>query len=493
MIKLNNTIVDEKLRLIGFVAEGKGRDFDQFTDEKMVTPLKLQWFADRNFKNKQVAISADGIKQLNKFKINSLPMVALVGQEFVPVDNSIALTKRYLNSNNDVVGFDVLINGTEKPYSYKNVVDLSFWFNPSNFVIKNSATGNIFIAGKPGTRLEDLPTEVIGEKSQAKRTRSAAQPPTPNTGNVINEFDILDVYEYIQSVNGLILMLPNEKYKATGEATSKTADTFLEMGIGEVGSPFVQVGEIKLNANTRFKKPGIINIEFGGGRIPIQTYVWRTKTLFRNGDNHVKRFGAVIPKANSSEFIDKFSTGMVMTPITDTGVTQPFTALIGRNDVDFYEIDASKLGMLVKSKVSGSILSNEDIYNKMLEMHSLKLALKYLGTRAGLLKDLKAQGVQLYEAGGRNIMPLFASMSQEFRDKIEAEGVNLYDGSFTMTQKIDKTPKNGSGAEKEEDDTVSIQYMIDGLDAGKITYAQMKNNPAEQPLEVRNIIISVGL
>ena len=69
MIKLLNTIVDEKRRLIGFIAEGKDKEFDGFTDEKIVKPVKLQWLADRNFKNNQVAISKAGIEQLGNFKI----------------------------------------------------------------------------------------------------------------------------------------------------------------------------------------------------------------------------------------------------------------------------------------------------------------------------------------------------------------------------------------------------------------------------------------
>ena len=152
----------------------------------------------------------------------------------------------------------------------------------------------------------------------------------------------MDLYSYIQSLNGQVLMLPTEKYVRTGTATTAAASTFIEMGIGEVASPFIEVGETKLNANTNFKKPGMVNVPAGGGSIPVQTFVYRKKTIFRNGDNHIKKFGVVIPKSKSDEFVQAFSKGMVITPITDNNITQPFSALIGRNDVDFFEVTQLK-------------------------------------------------------------------------------------------------------------------------------------------------------
>src|SRR5690606_29102426 len=97
-----------------------------------------------------------------------------------------------------------------------------------------------------------------------------------------------------------------------------------------------------------------------------------------------------------------------------------------------------------------------------------KLIAKYLGTRGGVLKELKDAGVKLEEATGRKIMPMFAAMNDEFRNNIEACGINIYDGSFTSTQKVEKKDKDAG--EKVVDDTVSIQYAIDGEDAGKLTY-----------------------
>lgn len=492
MIKLLNTIVDDKRRLIGFIVEGKDKEFDGFTDEKIVKPVRLSWLADRNFKNNQVAISKAGIQQLGNFKINTLPMVAITPNGYVNVDNTITLLGRYI-SNNEVVGFHVAIAGEKANYTYKNIIDLSFWFKPKNFIVKNSSTGKLFIAGKTGIKLEDLPTEVIGEESKAKRTKSAAKEKTAVDGMVDNEFDIMDLYSYLSGIGGQVLMLPTEKYIRTGTATTAAASTFIPMGIGEIGSPYVKVGEVKLNANTNFKKPGMVNVPIGGGSIPVQTFVYREKTIFRNGDNHVKKFGVVIPKGNTEEFIKVFSKGMVVTPLTDNGITQPFSALIGRNDVDFFEVDASKVAMFSKDKINNSVLTNKQIYELVHRLYINKLIAKYLGTRGGVLKELKDAGVKLEEATGRKIMPMFAAMNDEFRNNIEACGINIYDGSFTSTQKVEKKDKDAG--EKVVDDTVSIQYAIDGEDAGKLTYKLISAKDSKVPAEVIaivNLIQSIG-
>ena len=485
MIKLLNMIIDEKKRLIGFIAEGKDKEFDGFTSEKIVKPVKLQWLADRNFKNNQVAISKAGIQQLGNFKINTLPMVAITPSGYVNVDNTITLLGRYI-SNNEVVGFHVEIAGEKVNYTYKNVIDLSFWFKPENFIVKNSSSGKVFITGKPGVKLEDLPTKVIGEESKAKRTKSAAKEKTAVDGTVDNEFDIMDLYSYLNGIGGQVLMLPTEKYIRTGTATTAAASTFIPMGIGEIGSPYVKVGEVKLNANTNFKKPGMVNVPIGGGSIPVQTFVYREKTIFRNGDNHIKKFGVVIPKANTEEFIRVFSKGMVVTPLTEHGITQPFSALICRNDVDFFEVDASKVAMFSKDKINSSVLSNKQIYDLVHQLHIDKLISKYLGTRGGVLKELKDAGVKIEEASGRKVMPMFAAMNDEFRNNIETCGINIYDGSFTSTEKVDKPDK----AKDTEfvDDTVSIQYAIDGEDAGKLTYKLIDAKDGKVPADVIAIV-----
>lgn len=485
MIKLLNSIVDDKRRLIGFIAEGKDKEFDGFTDEKIQKPVRLSWLADRNFKNNQVAVSNNGIQQLANFKINELPMVAITPDGYVNVDNSMKLIGRYM-SNNKVVGFDVELAGDKARYTYKNVIDLSFWFKPENFIVKTSSTGKMFITGKPGVKLGDLPTEVIGEKSKAKRPRSGATAPTSVDGHIDNVFDIMDLYSYIQSLNGQVLMLPTEKYVRTGTATTAAASTFIEMGIGEVASPFIEVGETKLNANTNFKKPGMVNVPAGGGSIPVQTFVYRKKTIFRNGDNHIKKFGVVIPKSKSDEFVQAFSKGMVITPITDNNITQPFSALIGRNDVDFFEVDATKVDMFSKDKIKNSILTNKQIYELTDSLYRDKLIAKYLGTRAGLLKELKNAGVMIEEASGRQIMPMFAAMNDEFRNSLEACGIDLYTGSFTDTQPVDRSSK--SKGDKKIDDTVSIQYAIDGKDAGKITYKMMDNGSDKVPADILKLV-----
>ena len=50
-MKLINTVVDLKMRLVGFIAEGKEREFGGFTNEIITKPVVLKALSDSNFKN----------------------------------------------------------------------------------------------------------------------------------------------------------------------------------------------------------------------------------------------------------------------------------------------------------------------------------------------------------------------------------------------------------------------------------------------------------
>lgn len=487
-MKLINSLVDNKKRLIGFVVEGKDKDLDGFTDETVRKPVKVEWLMARNFRNKQVIISPKGIEQLGDFKINELPMLAIRNGEYVPVNNDLELVKRFMN-NNEVIGFGLKVGGEPANYTYKNVIDLSFWYKPLNFVVRSSESGKKHIAGKPGFSINNLPTEVFGEESTAKRPKPAATTVGKVSGNIKNTFDILDIYDYVKEVNGQVLMLPSEKYKSTTATNLKTSDEFVNMGIGEIGSPVIEVGKKNLNANTLFKKPGIVNVPVAGGQVPIQTFTFTMKTIYKDGENHINRFGVMIPNENVDQFISTFSRGMAISEIKDTSVIQPFIALTGRVDVRLFEIDASKLDVISKDKLKDAVLTNAEIKKLMQQQFKAELVSKALGTRVGMLKDLKTAGVQIEEVSGRQVMGIFSAMNDEFKDNAGKAGLDLYTGAYV--KKVEKDPEDTedtSKSPKEDLPVIEIQYQLAGLDSTKITAAKIKNKDESVPGNVIKII-----
>ena len=186
MVKLTHLIVDTNYRLIGFVAEGKAREFGELGNSKICRPVTLKYLFDTNFNNKQISMSRGTIIEKAGFKLNDLHMLMLQGGEYKDIDNTITLTKRYVKDNENI-GFDVTLGtGNNGKFTYENVLRLCSIFNPTNFVIRIGKDNKKFIAGKAGYPLSDLPVEEMGGHIEAKRTRPAAK----KVGDITGDFAI---------------------------------------------------------------------------------------------------------------------------------------------------------------------------------------------------------------------------------------------------------------------------------------------------------------
>ena len=114
MVKLTHLIVDTNYRLIGFVAEGKAREFGELGNSKICRPVTLKYLFDTNFNNKQISMSRGTIIEKAGFKLNDLHMLMLQGGEYKDIDNTITLTKRYVKDNENI-GFDVTLGTGKRP------------------------------------------------------------------------------------------------------------------------------------------------------------------------------------------------------------------------------------------------------------------------------------------------------------------------------------------------------------------------------------------
>jgi len=126
------------------------------------------------------------------------------------------------------------------------------------------------------------------------------------------------------------------------------------------------------------------------------------------------------------------------------------------------------------------------------EMYTPKLIMKYLSPKARIISELKKKmTVDPQAVLGKTPVGFFSGMNAEFRQKIADAGIDIYTGAFKKTATI---PKGTGAAATVEDDNhdISIQYVVEGQDLKKMTYAKILEYEAvestELPTEVAEVI-----
>ena len=485
MLKLVETIVDNHRKLIGFTIEGKDSEFGGFSSAKTRKHIPLKTLSTSKFENNQVAVTVSGIKEKGNFKINALPMVSLIDNNFYPVDNRVALKTRFIKDG-DIIGFTVEFgDGTLENYTYPNVIRLAYWFKPVNFVIRTSQNNKAFIYGKPGVcKLDELPYRSLDNKP-AKKTQELTdeqQKEVNKSGKVEdlgifkNNLDIIDIYSALDECGGLILKLPNEKYTKGTLNRVVTDKAFQPLGVGEYAYPKLQFNETKLNASTMFKKPGMVTIEFGPGAVmPINAFTYKNKFVFMNSENYIERLGVAFPKEHEKSFLSSFGSEMCLEKIEDTTMVKSVASLTNKKDLVYYKLDTNKIDIMTKSKAAKYILPTDKLFIAVVEYFVAKCIVKYLSPTTGLLRDLKKKLKSEYrEAKGKQPIPLYGAMSPEFQEKISNEGIDIFSGAYLRTVEVDQEDMVESKRAKEnEDNAVSIDYCIKGYELKKWTYKKI--------------------
>ena len=480
MIKLTSMIVDGSYRLVGFIGEGRAKDFGELSTEKVTRPISLKYMFDTKFSNKQMAIKGGSIIEKEGFKLSNLSMVMLENNGYTPVDNSITLTKRYVKDNENI-GFGVVLAGRPAKFTYENVIKLCDMFKPTNFVIRNGAEGKRFIAGKTGASLTSLPVENIGEASTAKRTKSTTKEADKITGGFVTEVDILDLYDFIRDVNGFIVNLPSTHYKAN-TASAAAGEDFVPFNIGEIGTPYPVFNETKFNVSCNFKKPGAVIMTLDGKKQNVITFTYAQKNVFYNGDNYINKLGVIIPAGAVDKLINKFGASMSFTEITDPGVITPICMLIAQQNVKMYEVDTSKIGIIAKGKLDSLVIDTKTVYEKTIRLMQNKLIAKYMN---GLLKELKESGITV-GSKPKAIAPQFSGMSDEALNTLMENGIDIISGAYTVKDYSKKT--SGSST----DDVVEVQYAIDGLNVERTSYKMIAEGGDKIPNFLNAIVAKMN-
>lgn len=477
MAKMTKVIVDGKRQLIGFMLRGKEKEFGGFSNDEIEHGVPIGDILNKKFSNNQVAVVNGKLIEKGNFKINSLPMVVYTGTGYVDIDSSINLIGRFVQENENI-GFRVQFSdGSEDNIKYANVLMLCKWFKPGNFSIRTSSLGKQYICGKKGgPNLDDLPATIIGEapKVQPKRTRSAAKEAQPEfNGAIESGFDIFDIYGFIKDCKGCIIKLPNEDYTAATEDGETTLENFTSLGIGEVASPTPMFNATKLNVNAGFKKVGIVPVTINGVTQNITTFVYRTKSVFLNGENYMKKFGIAVPTDKEEELIKMLGRSLALEKIEDSSITAPLGQVIDAKSLSFYKVDSSKIDLISDKKRTESIMSAKQLVALCKKRYELKLINKAMGPKGGLMKEIKAAlgDKAVAEAKGKKLFGIFSMMNEEALNAVTEAGIDIYTGAYTVAgASYGSKKKSGDG---EGTESVEIEYILKGYEESKLTGAKV--------------------
>lgn len=481
-LKLTKTIVNGQRNLIGFMVTGKERDMGGFSDAVVERGYPTDQLIKMGFSNTQISVVKGKFVERGNFKINSLPMCVYVGgtdpaNEYIDIDNTVNLIGRFVQ-NNENVGFRVRFSdGSEDNLKYANVILLCKWFKPGNFAIRSSSKGNMYICGKKdGISLDKLPETIIGEAPEVKpkRMKSAAKENVPTfNGAIESGFDILDIYGFIKDCNGSIIKLPTEEYIAASEKGETVTEGFTSLGIGEVASPVPLFNATKINVNASFKQVGVVPVSINGQQTNITSFVYRSKSIFLNGENYIKRFGIAVSSDKEAELVKTLGASLALEKITDESIIRPLSQVIDASSLAFYKVNTDKIDLISEQKRKDSVLTAKQIVTLCKKQYELKLISKAFGPKGALMKELKEEigesGVAL--AKNKKLFGLFSMMNEQALEAVSSAGIDIYSGAYTVPGKpTASASKGGSG---EDNEAVEIEYTLKGFDASKVTGKQI--------------------
>lgn len=471
MIKLIKTIVDPQRQLIGFVVSGKEKELGGVSNAEVERSILVDAIIKDKFTNTQISVIKNKIVEKGNFKINSLPMTVYTGETFIDIPNTVELIQRFVR-NNENIGFRVrFADGGEDNILYTNLIFICKWFKPANFAIRTSSNNKQYICGKEGLNIDKLPSVVLGEESKAKRTKSAAKEVGKELNTTIETgFDILDIYDFIKSCGGCVIKLPTENYVAASEGGETVTEGFVPLGIGEVALPNPQFNAVKINVNASFKKVGVVPVVINGATTNLTSFVYRTKSIFLNGDNYMKKFGIAVPSDKEAELVKALGASLGLEKITDNTITAPLGQVIDAKSLVFYKVNTDKIDLINKEKRNNSIMNARQLMSICKKQYELKLISKAIGNRAGLIKEFLNE-LNIPTTHDSKLFGIYSMMNEESLKAVKEAGIDIYTGAFTTPGKpvYNKASKGSEGTTEE----IEIEYMIKGLDISKITGKQV--------------------
>lgn len=476
-MKILGTIVNGKLNIVGLTISGKASDFGKIGNTEEVQDIAIQEVLARKFVNNQIDCTQGKIRELGKFRLRDVSMKMLHDNgQITPVDNSLKLKTRLLTEGK-LAGFEVELLGKTMKFKTDDIIRLSSWFRPDNYMIavRNDSEDRVrpYITGKPGHAISKLPERELGVGGTApKKTRNRTIQSSDSRGSSVAnpDFDIVELFDIVNNLNGYVVKLPNVAYKKTKASDMKTGSSFIELGIGEVASAHIEYSEKSMNVNANFRKIGNVMIDFAGRPMPMPTYVVKRKSIFTNGKNHIKRFGIVVGEAQVNTLRQKFGASLALEEVKDDSLVTPIRSMYGDPTLTMFIVDTNNLDIISKNRIKKYLLSDKEVYRLQLNLLEQKTILRYAND---LYNSSKAA---MMETGMKDPRPkygMYAGFSDDMLAKIEAAGIDVFTGIYTKTE-VDENEKDKEASKvadmiksgeykKEEETDFGVEYGVKGL------------------------------
>lgn len=445
-----------------------------------------------NFRNRQASFTASGWKLANRDTLWGLRVfqVDATGAIKPSPDNTMSLTARILDKEGDdaqVIGYYVRICGHEEPMKVEDIIRISGWVKPYNFVVRtdypDGKRPRRYLAGKSNTaRLGDLPAYVgaqsRGVKADSRRGEvpdAAAKAATKKVtaavgGNLGNSgLDIETLCDLVAKYGGYIAMAPNEKYKPT-EKGGKRAIRFEGIGASEIASPKLVYNETKLNANTRFRRRGQLILPNDAPLPTADVFMWVTKHLFYNGNNQMNEIRVLIPADGAKHLESLASKDFALRAIKPGEPSAKDSGYVGdpynTQGMLEYAIRLNKLSIIgFPHPGNEAILNSEQLYSCVYNMLYIKAIRKVLNSKLSLLKKADPELKKREQA--EKVWPVYGGLSEEQLAYLQSIGVNISDGSYNPV--ADDT-EDKDGAESLGGATpVEIIYNLSGFNEKELS------------------------
>lgn len=471
--KVTGIIVSNRLQLTGLMIQGTGQqlgDIDGLNEVKHKV-LSLEVLAKLGFKNHQLEVTPTGKIAIisQTFKLNKLDSFMVTNNGLFMFDSSIVLTKRY-TVKGKTVGFDAEIDSLnfKKPLKIEQLIYLSSYMNNANYRVVNYDNGTKAVALKFG----ELPIQELSATRKKKAVNKVVETPkVESVKQVKEEVDIIDLFDFLAQSDSFIVKLPENNYVATNKKKVEIGDGFQALNIGEVADPYLTFPVSKMNANARFKKPGIVAVD--GMPMPLFSYTHTEKHLFYNGKSHIGKLGILLKKEATANLNSYFGNNLEFTEITDKNRIKPLANITGNKleNVSMFEINTANLKFLAKDK--NFLLSNKEIKDLQIELYKLELQAKLVSSRGKLVKEAAAKltDKEKEKISGKELFAMFKGMDESALESIKEAGISLYTGEYLIRTAI--ASSDGTASETKSSDEkldIEVSYTVSGYNSKSLTY-----------------------
>lgn len=414
-----NSVLDSNYNIYGFIFED-----GNFKD--------LQELKEMKFKNNQIKFYKDYYKELNNFKIKELPMKMKINNNFIEITNELELKKKILNKGL-LCGFLCSINNIEKVFDMEDFYKVATWCHNINFMIRKN--NNIsFVVGKNGTKIKTLPILNIEkdiENIDINKLKTSIRKDTLKLSKNNSRIDIINLFNFLNKIDALLLKFPEEKYINTKE-TKKIDNKFIDLNIGEIISPNINFSDNKININMICKKMGNVNIN----NILYPVFHVTSKHLFLNGINYIKNIGLIIRNEELKvfeNFLDSYDSRLLIKNYENQQNIQKIKSFLGNDNISIFTLNTEFLN-IINNKI---ILDNNQLYEIFKDLIEYKTINRYLNL---VKKEIKYQK-------NKKKFGIYDLLKDEVLDNLIEEGIDIFSGIYNKTGEIIAPAKSTVSAE----------------------------------------------